>query len=390
MSAGPTTETSASGSLQALQARFREVNGDHPMTPDDDAYVRARYQPAPESEYADMLAGRLPLPSYLLSDGTPMVPGDRLAPVEHAGGPEAYPDWFASHWPDDPDTAAREWAEYLSGRYVCLPSPSPESIRHRSRWTERVLAGERLLDADPDDIVGRSLISEAANTLDTLLAPMCGYDRLRFGGPQTPLGRERWVDGPRARLVTEPPALPLRTERLVMRPAALEDAPAAYRYYSDPEVSRYLLSEPLTLRETESTMRRRMSMLAPRADGDALALHLDLDGVLVGDVMLRLTGVGLVQAELGWTIDPAYGGRGIATEAANALIDLGFEHYRLHRVYAELDGRNNGSRRLCERLGMTQELHAEADFWSKGEWSPTYRFGLDRRTWAAMRDGGRA
>lgn len=363
-------------SLEELQARYREVNGDHPMTPDDDAYVRQRYQPAPEREYADMLAGRLPLPSYLLSDGTPMVPPDRFDSVELAGGLDELPAWFAAHWADQPEVADEEWAAYLRGQYVCLPSPSARTIKEKRLWTEQVQAGEARLAADPHDVTGRSLIGEATAGLDKLLAPMCDYDRLRFGGPGTPLSRERWIDAPRARLTTPPLDLPLRTVRLLLRRARPEDAAIMHRWYADPEVARYLLLPAQTPPETELMVRKRAKFVAPAADGDALYLHVELDGRLVGDVMLQLQGPALVTGELGWCFDPEAGGRGIATEAAQALIDVAFDHYRLHRVIANLDSRNQPSRRLCERLGMTRELDARADYWSKGEWTPSLRYGL--------------
>ncbi len=54
---------------------------------------------------------------------------------------------------------------------------------------------------------------------------------------------------------------------------------------------------------------------------------------------------------------PAYGGRGLATEAVRALVALAFGPFGLHRVYAQLDPRNTASVRLCERLGMTHEAH---------------------------------
>lgn len=382
----PETGTEPTGqhpALTSVQERFRAVNGDHPMSDSDETYVRERYVAAPAAEYADMLAGRRPLPSYLLNDGTPMVPADRGQVIEWAGGLDRLPDWFASHWPDDAETAAAEWTAYLSGQYVCLPTPGPREIRAKRRWTAQIEQGRALLDADPHDITGRSLVGEAAVKLDPLLAPMCDYDRLRFGGPDTPLSRERWIDRPREWLVTEPPELPLRTERLVLRACRVDDAETAHRYYGDPEVARYLLGPAMTLRETEHMMRQRIDEVAPRAAGDALLLQVEFEGRVVGDVMLQLLDPALVTAEVGWTIDPAVGGRGIATEAASALIDLGFEHYRLHRVHADLDARNDASRRLCERLGMRQELDGREDYWSKGHWTPTLRFSLLRTEWAA-------
>ena len=42
-------------------------------------------------------------------------------------------------------------------------------------------------------------------------------------------------------------------------------------------------------------------------------------------------------------------------EAATALVTLAFEHYPLHRLYANLDPRNERSAALCVRVGMKLE-----------------------------------
>ena len=51
-----------------------------------------------DREEALMAAGLVPLPSYLLADGTPMVPRDHLDPVGWAGGTHRLHDWFVAYW----------------------------------------------------------------------------------------------------------------------------------------------------------------------------------------------------------------------------------------------------------------------------------------------------
>jgi RimJ/RimL family protein N-acetyltransferase len=80
-------------------------------------------------------------------------------------------------------------------------------------------------------------------------------------------------------------------------------------------------------------------------------------------------------------LDPRVAGRGIATEAARALVDLAFDHYGVHRVWAQLDARNEPSAALCERLGMRRESHKRRDFWSKGEWTDSYEYAVLAEEW---------
>ena len=79
--------------------------------------------------------------------------------------------------------------------------------------------------------------------------------------------------------------------------------------------------------------------------------------------------------EVGWTLDPAYGGNGYATEAVTAVLELAFEH-DVHRAVAQMDARNDTSARLATRVGMRQEAHFRRDFWSKGEWTDTVVFAV--------------
>lgn len=182
--------------------------------------------------------------------------------------------------------------------------------------------------------------------------------------------------------MTDAPDLPLRTERLVLRTAVPADLSALLRYYGDPQVVRHLLHTALDRAGVAEKLAKFETNRAPVEIGDVLTLVVEHDGEVVGDLMLRLiAGDPPSVAEIGWVMNPDYGGRGFATEAARAVIDLGFRHYGLHRIFAQLDARNASSARLCERLGMTKEAHFRQDFWNKGEWVDSVHYGLLRDDW---------
>lgn len=108
----------------------------------------------------------------------------------------------------------------------------------------------------------------------------------------------------------------------------------------------------------------------------SLALIIEYEGAPVGDVLLWLVDVEHRIAEIGWVLDPGYGGRGLAREAVAAVLDLAFDHYRLHRVAAQMDARNTASAALASAVGMRHEAHLRQDWWSKGEWTDTLVFGM--------------
>jgi hypothetical protein len=186
-----------------LAERFREVNGDHPMTAADDAYVTAWYAGLEQVCAAAgrdsgavrrlMLDERLPLPAYLRSDGTEMVPRDLFALAEAAGGVDALHGWFTAQW-DDPVTGEEEWAAYLSGQYVCLRTVSPETIQYKAALVAAIEAAPREPDAGTPAWTHR--LHALVDELDELEPPFTAYDRLRFGGP---VSRDRCIDAVRAR-----------------------------------------------------------------------------------------------------------------------------------------------------------------------------------------------
>ncbi|MBL3803475.1 DUF6058 family natural product biosynthesis protein [Streptomyces sp. BRB081] len=187
---------------ERLAARFREVNGDHPMSAADDAYVSAQFagldavcagRGGGAAARRLMLEGRLPLPGYLRSDGTEMVPRDLFCLADAAGGVDGLEAWFTGHWAD-PAEGRAEWAAYLSGRYVCLRSVSPATIRRKEHLTAAIAAAADGPGAGPGPWAERlhALIDE----LDRLEPTFCAYDRLRFGGPTS---RDLFVDAMRAR-----------------------------------------------------------------------------------------------------------------------------------------------------------------------------------------------
>lgn len=182
----------------------------------------------------------------------------------------------------------------------------------------------------------------------------------------------------------EPLTLPLRTDRLVLRPYLENDAEAHLPIYSREDVSRFLLQDPWTAEVAKTEIAKRITRTGLETESRALALVIETaDGLdslegsrVIGDIAIWLEDGSESKAEIGWILDPAAGGHGFATEAAIAMLSVAFEHYGLHRVFAQMDSRNTASANLAQRIGMRQEAHLRQDWWSKGEWTDTLIFGM--------------
>ncbi|WP_131743170.1 DUF6058 family natural product biosynthesis protein [Actinomadura roseirufa] len=186
-----------------LAGRYREVNGDHPMSEADDAYVREWFVELerlcsakgrdPEQVRRLMLDGRLPLPSYLLSDGTEMVPSDLFDLADQAGGPDALEKWFVAQW-EELAEGREGWQDYLSGQLVCLRTVTPATMRRKETLVNALEAAPNEEDAGSADWSRR--LHAMIDELDALATPFAAYDRLRFGGP---VSRDLLIDEMRAR-----------------------------------------------------------------------------------------------------------------------------------------------------------------------------------------------
>ena len=88
---------------------------------------------------------------------------------------------------------------------------------------------------------------------------------------------------------------------------------------------------------------------------------------------------------MGWIFHPDHQGLGYATEATNALLDLGFGPADMHRIFARCDARNDPSWRLMERLGMRREAHFREHGLFKGLWDEEFYYAILRDEWLSRR-----
>lgn len=166
----------------------------------------------------------------------------------------------------------------------------------------------------------------------------------------------------------------ITTERLVIRRFRAEDAAAFSAYRSDPEVARYQgWDAPYAIEDARAAV-DAFAKGDPATPG-WFQYAIDLGGELIGDIGVNLHD-NRMQADLGFTLAPAYQGKGYAAEAVGALLRHLFVAQGLHRVSAECDARNGASARLLKRLGFQQEGLRPAYTWAKGEWTDDLLFGL--------------
>lgn len=185
------------------------------------------------------------------------------------------------------------------------------------------------------------------------------------------------------------PTYPIETARLRLRPFTRGDVDAVFAYRSREDVCLYLFDDPMTHEAVAETIHARIGQVAFEEEGDriVLAVERQADGRLIGEVSLIWRSVESRQAELGYILHPDAQGQGFATEAAAAMLELGFERAGIHRIYARCDARNVASARVMERLGMRREAHFRQHALVKGRWDEEYVYALLAQEWRTAARG---
>lgn len=141
----------------------------------------------------------------------------------------------------------------------------------------------------------------------------------------------------------------LETDRLILRPVVLADAADMHEYASDEETTRYVFPRHVSLAITRAVIADYF-MSKPLGK---YAVVLKETGKMIGTTELKHAEQ--PTAELGYALNKAYWGQGIAAEAASALVALSFDKLGMIRVAALHDVRNPNSGRVMEKIGMTRE-----------------------------------
>jgi RimJ/RimL family protein N-acetyltransferase len=146
----------------------------------------------------------------------------------------------------------------------------------------------------------------------------------------------------------------LRAGRLLLRPFTPVDGPVVRRLAGAPEVADTTLTIPHPYPDGAA----EDWIATHAADWEARrALHLaivDEEHGLLGAIGLVLA-MDHLRGELGYWVGVPYWGRGIATQAARAVIRFAFEELGLERVYAMHFARNPASGRVLVKAGMRHE-----------------------------------
>lgn len=117
--------------------------------------------------------------------------------------------------------------------------------------------------------------------------------------------------------------------------------------------------------------------------GSGFGFGIFVEGRLVGEITLSSIQRGPFQnGFIGYWVDQAVAGQGLAPEAVVAVLHFAFDDLRLHRVEIAIVPRNVASRRVVDKLALRAEGVAQRFLEIDGVWEDHVRYAVTAEEWA--------
>jgi ribosomal-protein-alanine N-acetyltransferase len=180
----------------------------------------------------------------------------------------------------------------------------------------------------------------------------------------------------------------IRTERLILRQPTTKDAEWYFGHFSRPEIV-WGGGEPgpKDMKAAREEFKEYLTDLYRRRRGFRWIITLRGEEKPIGTLgFYKWAPSASYQAEMGYDLQKEHWGKGIMTEAMNAVIDFGFERMGLNRIEVYIMPRNKRSIRLVKRLGFKREgLLRQRYFDEFGNFADDILFSMLKSDWEETR-----
>ncbi|MEZ4953712.1 MAG: GNAT family protein [Saprospiraceae bacterium] len=150
-----------------------------------------------------------------------------------------------------------------------------------------------------------------------------------------------------------------------LRPWTINDLNSLVKYANNFNIAKNLTNK-FPHPYTEENGRFFIGMATEHDPPNVLAI--DVAGEAVGGIGIHpQTDIMCKNAELGYWLAEPFWGKGIMTKAVRQMIDYGFAHWDITRIYARPFGTNIGSQKVLEKAGFTLEARFEKTIFKNGE-----------------------
>jgi ribosomal-protein-alanine N-acetyltransferase len=174
----------------------------------------------------------------------------------------------------------------------------------------------------------------------------------------------------------------ITTSRLVLRPYRDTDLEEVLRYATDPQWAQFL-PVPQPYERAHGVAFLTQQVAVDRTSSPSWAIT--ADGLVIGGVDVSIYHTQR-RASIGYSLSPKWWGRGLATEAAQAVVDSCFASLDwLNKIAADADAENSGSLRVMEKIGMQREGLLRKHRVTHGKIVDVVACGMLREEWESRR-----
>lgn len=172
----------------------------------------------------------------------------------------------------------------------------------------------------------------------------------------------------------------LETDRLIIRAFRNTDAELWQSWDVDPEVQVYM-PEPVNLPQDITQQYQYIRECEAEQDGYYWSVETK-DGVTVGTISLTDINSYHMTAEIGIVIgNKEYWGKGIATEAMDAVVNYAFSNLDIERISAETEAENLGVSKVLLKCGFVHDGTFESARVKNGQRITVRHYGAIKSSW---------
>lgn len=172
----------------------------------------------------------------------------------------------------------------------------------------------------------------------------------------------------------------MQSERLLLRPMQLNDAPVLFEFWSDPMVTKHMNASFTDVSQAQQ-MIEMLQGLFKENKAIRWTIFLKHSNEIIGSCGFNYLDYENERAEIGYDLGYPYWGKGYAPEAIQTLIRFGFESLHLNRVEAKVEPENLNSIKVLRKLRFVEEGKLRQYEKSKEEFVDLTMFSILRTEW---------
>lgn len=176
----------------------------------------------------------------------------------------------------------------------------------------------------------------------------------------------------------------LQGNKVTLRAMEREDQAIFWRHYNDLELELLASSGDPPTPVSMAAMEARFDKKIEETEPDYW-FTIEADGKVIGDCALMKFDQTARTCTLGIVIgESEYWGKGYGRDAVSTLVDYGFRHLNMHRIWLGVLGSNERAIRSYKACGFREEVRLRRHIWVDGALRDEVMMGMLRAEWPAV------